>query len=253
MDSFEQRIADCINQKLTDGTVERLVEEKLEKGVADAIEELFSYRGKAKELLVSKFDEVMVPAIEKHDFNQYLVKLDSILTEIVNNTSVADNKVILENFQRLMKNPVEDFSVVPISKIYEEWQDYVAKNIDTSNLEINYDDTPSYCGATTNMEVEKAERKWFSHDTEEYIVRFTCDEDKDMNCEIKLSSGYFDSKLRIDATTLLPVDINSLRAMNGFEIFIQQLLRGFVKIDLDTMSSTGDDVEVEAEPEAEFH
>lgn len=93
MDSFEQKIADCVNQKLTDGTVERLIEEKLEKGVADAISELFTYCGRAKEMLVGKFEEVMIPVIEKHDFNQYLTKLDTVLTEIVNNTSIADNAV----------------------------------------------------------------------------------------------------------------------------------------------------------------
>ena len=252
MGDFEQKIADCINQKLTDGTVERIIEEKIEKGVSDAIGELFSYGGSGKKLLISKFDEVIVPVIENHDFNQYLVKLDTVLTEIVNNTSVTDNKVILDNFKKLMKNPVDDFSSIPVSKIYEKWQDYVAKNIDTSNLEIDYDDTPSYYNATTNMEVETVERKWFRRDTEEYIVRFTCDEDEDMNCEFKLSGGYSDSRLRLDATTI-PMDIHSLRTMSEFEIFIQQLLRGFVKIDLDIKSSFSDDVEVEAEPEADFH
>ena len=117
MDNFEKRIIDCINEKLSDGTVERLIEEKLEKGISDAISELFSYGGKAKKMLVGKFEETMVPVVEKHDFNQYLVKLDSVLTEIINNTSVADNEVILENFKQLMKTPVDDFSIVPISKI----------------------------------------------------------------------------------------------------------------------------------------
>ena len=120
MDSFEQKITDCVNQKLNDGTVERLIEEKLEKGISDAISELFSYGGKAKKVLVGKFEETMVPVIENHDFNKYLVKLDSVLTEIINNTSVADNDVILDNFKRLMKSPVEDFGIVPISKIYDE-------------------------------------------------------------------------------------------------------------------------------------
>ena len=251
MDSFEQKIADCVNQKLTDGTVEKLIEEKLEKGVADAISELFTYRGKAKEMLVGKFEEVMIPVIEKHDFNQYLTKLDTVLTEIVNNTSIADNAVILDNFKQLMKNPVDDFSIVPISKIYDEWQNYVSENIDTRKLEIDYDDTPSYCDATTNMEVEKDERHWFSSTRDDYIVKFTCDEDEDMNCEFKLSGGYSDSRLRIDATTI-PMDIHSLRTLSKFEIFIQQLIRSYSKIDLDIMHSCCDDVEIEAEPEASF-
>lgn len=251
MDNFEQKIIDCVNEKLNDGTVERLIEEKLEKGISDAISEVFGYGGKAKKMLVGKIEETMVPVIEKHDFNQYLVKLDSVLTELVNNTSLVENKVILENFKQVMKSPVDDFATVPISRIYEEYQNHVSKNIDTSNLEIDYDDEPSYCNATTNMEIEKCERRWFSSERDEYIVKFTCDEDEGMNCEFKLSSGYSDKKFRIDATTI-PMNIHSLIILSSFEIFIQQLMRAWSKIDLDIMESYQDEVEIEAEPEASF-
>ena len=251
MDSFEQKIIDCVNQKLNDGTVERLIEEKLEKGISDAIGELFSYGGKGKKVLVSKVEETMIPVIEKHDFNKYLVKLDSVLTELVNNTSLADNAVILENFKQLMKSPVDDFSIVPISRIYEEYQNYVSKNIDTDKLDICSDDDVYYCDATTNMEIEKCERRWFRSDRDEYIVKFTCDEDEDMNCEFKLSNGYSDERFRIDATTI-PMNIQSLSTLNRFEIFIQQLMRAYAKINLDITVSYGDAVEIEAKPEMSF-
>ena len=68
---------------------------------------------------------------------------------------------------------------------------------------------------------------------------------------MNLSGGYSDSRLRIDATTI-PMDIHSLRTISKFEIFIQQLMRAWVKVDLDIMSSC-DDVEIKAEPEADFH
>lgn len=251
MDSFEQKIIDCVNKKLNDGTVEKLIEEKLEKGISDAISEVFSYGGKAKKVFVGKIEETMIPVIEKHDFNKYLVKLDSVLAELVNNTSLVENKVILDNFKQVMKNPVDDFSIVPISRIFEEYQKYVSENIDTDNLEIDYDDEPSYCDATTNMEVKKCERRWFSSGRDEYIIKFTCDEDDDMNCEFKLSSGYSDKKLRIDATTI-PLDIHSLSTLSSFEIFIQQLMRAWSEIDLDIMESYQDGVEIASKPEANF-
>ena len=72
-----------------------------------------------------------------------------------------------------------------------------------------------------------------------------------MNCEFKLSGGYSDSRLRIDATTI-PMDIHSLRTLSKFEIFIHQLKRAFSKIDLDIMESAGDEVEIVAEPEVKF-
>ena len=74
METFEQRIANAVNEKLNNGTVEKLVEQCIEKGVSDALKDLFSYSGDGRELIKKKLNEVMVPAIERHDFNQYLCR-----------------------------------------------------------------------------------------------------------------------------------------------------------------------------------
>lgn len=84
----------------------------------------------------------MVPVIEKHNFNQYMVKLDSILTEIVNSTNLADNKRILDNFQSLLKEP--EYKEIELSKIFEQYCEHVAKNVDTSNLEACCEDGEPY-------------------------------------------------------------------------------------------------------------
>lgn len=42
MKTFEQKIAETVNVKLNDGTVEKLVEQYIEKGVSDALKEVFS-------------------------------------------------------------------------------------------------------------------------------------------------------------------------------------------------------------------
>ena len=86
MDNFEQKILNAVSEKLHDGTVEKLVQQYIEKGVSKVLEDLFSWNGEGKRLIEKKLSEVMVPAIERHEFNQYLIKLDSVLTEIINAT-----------------------------------------------------------------------------------------------------------------------------------------------------------------------
>lgn len=90
--NLEERIANAVNEKLTDGTVEKLVEQQIEKAVKDALEDVFRYSGKGRKMIEERINEVIVPVIERHDFNQYIVKLDAVLTDIVNNTSLEDNK-----------------------------------------------------------------------------------------------------------------------------------------------------------------
>ena len=103
MENFEQKIINAVNEKLNDGTVEKLVSQYIEKGVSDALSSLFSYSGEGKKLIEKKLNETIVPVIEEHDFKQYITKLDTVLTEIVTSTNIVDNKEILEYFKCLMK------------------------------------------------------------------------------------------------------------------------------------------------------
>lgn len=244
---FEKKILSILDKKLNDGTIDKIIEEKLKKGVSEALDGVFGYRGEAKEAIEGKIKEVMVPVIERHDFNQYMVKLDSCLTEIVNSTNLADNKRILENFKSLLKEP--DYEEIQISKIFEQYCEHVAKNVDTSNLEANCEDgEPYYENVTASMEVEHEDKGWFKSSYDDCVVKFTCEDDEDLNCRIRLyKEGNKDKWSILNCTD--SIEINSLRNLSDFETFLSVLKRGFVKIILDTESEEIDDIEPEEKPE----
>lgn len=231
MKTFEQKIAETVNEKLNDGTVEKLVEQYIEKGVSDALKEVFSWSGEGKKLIEKKLNETIVPVIERHDFNQYLTKLDSVLTEIVNNTTLADNKKMLENFKELMKEP--EIKEVNLSDIFERYCEHVTKNVNTYELEACCDNgEPYYEHVTASMEVEHEDKGCFKSSFDNCIVKFICEENEELNCQIRLCKGadeknwdfmgYGDS-----------IDINSLRNLSDFEVFLMTLKRGFVDIVMD--------------------
>ena len=247
MDNFEQKIISAVNEKLNDGTVEKLVNQYIEKGISEALKEMFSWSGEGKKLIEKKLNETIVPVIERHDFNQYLTKLDTTLTEIVNATVLTDNKKILENFKELMKEP--ETKEIKLSAIFERYCKHVAENVDTDGLEACCDDgEPYYEHVTSSMEVEHEDKGWFKSSFNDCIVKFTCEEDKDLNCQVKLYKmadaenwsfrGYGDS-----------VDINSLRNLSDFEVFLMTLKRGFADIIMDEESDYDDDIEPEEKPE----
>lgn len=247
MDRFEQRIAEAVNEKLNDGTVEKLIEQYIEKAVSQSLDGIFGYSGSGKKMIQSKLDEVMIPVIEKHDFNQYIVKLDSVLTEIINNTNLKDNKDILEKFKGLMKEPNKE--EIKLSEIFEEYKKYVASNVDTSELEAHCEDgEPYYDDVTATMEVEHENKGWFSSSYDDCTVKFTCDEDESLNTQIKLykrtNENWWSFRFGQDV-----IDINSLRYTNEFSVFIATLNRAFVKIVMDTEMECDDDIEPEEKPE----
>lgn len=243
--TLEQNIAEMLQKKLSDGSIEQIIEEKLTKCIGECMENMFRWSGPAKELIEQKLKDTMVPAIEKHDFSEYTLKLDAVLTDIVNNTTLQDNKKILENFKELM---IEDKAEINLSDIFDKWSEYVAENVDTSGLDITYDDGVSYEDVHIEMEVEEVEN-CSKYGPDKKVVRFTCEHDEDMNLQFELYKYDFMKGYEISGYAV--ANINSLRSMKDIQIFIMRLARNSTKINVDE-DWIESDVTPEKEPEPSF-
>lgn len=244
--NLEERIQNAVMEKLNDGTVEQIVKVSVETAIKKSLDDLFSWRGAGKKMIDEKVGEVIVPVIERHDFNQYIVKLDSILTEIINQTSLSDNKEILENFKTLMVEPGE--KVIKLSTIFQKYCEYVAHDVDTTNLKACCEDgEPYYEPVTANMEIEH-EDTWISSNNR-CRVKFSCEEDENLNKELWLYKSKTDNNWNVSWEMNTFCDINSLRNLSDFDIFLMTLRRAFVDVELDTESEYADDIEPEETPE----
>lgn len=245
MSTFEERIAKAVTEKLNDGTVEELVSDAATKALKSSIEEQFAWRGEAKKVIDEKVKEVMTPAIERVSLDDYVVKLDAVLAEIINNTNLVDNKEILGNFKSLMTEPEKD--VISLKDVFEKYKEYVSENVDTSELEIYTDDRPAYQNVTAEVTVDIRTSIFGGRFCD---LVFKCEEDEKLTKEIHLyeseGNGFRITRLKSG------LDINSLRRMDKFDIFMMRLDRAFCNI-TDIMDMYDDDVEVEAEPEASWN
>lgn len=247
--NLENSVKSVIEEKLNDGTVERIIAEKFEKGLDDAIGNLFRTYGDINELIKDKVKAVLVPSIENRDFSDYVVKLDDVLTKIVNSTVLVDNKTLLSNFKELM---VEDErkKVIKVSEIFTQWCEYVAEKVDTDGLKVDYDDEPSYEYVNVTMVVEHEEGRTWS-DFERANIIFECEHDEKMNFIIPISrwKKYDADKWSIDLVTS-PV-ITNLKYMSSFEVFMLKLNRMLTKIELDE-EEIEEDIKPEAQPEVSW-
>lgn len=247
--NLEESVKDIIQSKLSDGTIEKIISEKLEKGVNDAMNELFSCYGDVGKLIKNKTKEVLIPAIESYDFSDSVVKLDVVLSEILKQTALTDNKKILENFKELMIEP--EYKEIKLSELFEIYCNYVRENVNTSELEINDEDGyPRYKDVICLAYVERQDRKsWSSF--EYATLTFECDEDEDMNFTIMIDRwcDYDGDKWNIDIK--IHEDMKALRLMNSFELMLLKLSRSNCKLILDS-EECEDYITPEAEPEATY-
>ena len=244
---LENAINDVIALKMGDGTIERLVAENLEKGVNKALESLFGGYGDVTKIIEKKIKESMVDQIERFDYSKYVAKLDHVLIEILKNTTL-DNKKILSNFQNLMVET--NFpKVVKLSDIFEEFKKYVAKAVDTSKLEVVFDDGVSYEHVRITLEVEREEeRSWSSF--EKVKVVFECEKDESLNTSFRMSK-FREYPWTVDAD--IDSSITSLRRLDDFKIYLLKLKQNVVDIEIDIDIENDEDVAYpDAQPEASF-
>lgn len=244
--NLEERIIQAATGMMNDGTLETMVQNKVKKGFDEALDNLFRSYGDGTKIIEQQLKSVIVPFLEAYDYSEYIVKLDYVVTNVLKQTT-TDNKTILENFEELLKEQ-EKKKEVTVTELFEEWMKFVAKNVETDELGICYDDEPTYNSPRVTVEVEEEEDRSWSI-VKHAKVLFECEQDEKMNREIRLRNWKEENKWRIEYEG--KPALTSLRYLDTFEIFIMKLNQMQTKIKLDTEYEE-DYVEVDAKPEASF-
>lgn len=251
MTNFDEDIRRIMDEIMQDGTVEKILREKIEKGFWEAVDSAFRW-GELKDAIKKRVEEILVPYIESYDMSAYIIKLDTVLTDIVNQTSLQDNAKILENFRKLMIEPGTES--VTLEDIFEEYKKYVSKNMETTGRSVEYDDEPYYEPMGVSAEIVKEEeRPWssFTHAVLELAVDEE-DQQENLNFSIRLSrweSEYEERGYEIGYDAV--PSVRGMRRLNDFEIYILRLARAGVRL-LDDRQYDDDSVIARNMPEPTY-
>ncbi len=248
---MKEELLKIAQESLSSDEVNQIVKEKFMQALGSAIENAFKW-GDVKNAIEKKVTEVMVPYIEKCDFSEYMPKLDSVLTELVNSDTCIGNKHILENFKDLMMEPEQ--KEIKVTDLFKAWIKQCNKNIDTDDLEICYDDGISYSCVDCEMRVEELDKQSWSS-CHRAVITFENEHDEKLNIEIPISKckWVWDSGKEEPYTLSISNDvrISSLRRLNEFQILLLRLERAQTAIIVDK-DYEADWIYPEAEPEASF-
>lgn len=224
--AFEERISKIVEDKLSSESIDLIVENMVEDAIKSCLEDCFMYGSESSKLLRSKFDSIMVKAIENHDFNKYLVKLDTVLTQIVTQTSLSEHDSLLRNFKSLMKE--ENFGNIDLYKVFESYCEMCSMNVDISSLNITYDDEEEediYEDIHCHMDLDYNTKGDFLD------VTMFCDEDSELDrrlCLWRSSKGW-----ELLSTSGNTIELRSLSTISDFDILIFKIKRSFSYIDID--------------------
>lgn len=230
--------------------VEEIIAQGVRDGVSKSIEKAFSWNGALHEALSKQVEQALVPAIENYDFSKYVVKLDETLSQIIESTALVDNKRILSNFKRLMAEPPKE--VITFEELFRAYCGFVEDTVDTSGLEVDTDDEPTYQCVHAMAEIERIEKPLFATSRrEEAKLYFRVEEDDSISYEANLNRWSFDRaegyEIRFDQSP----DVSKLRYASEFEVLLMQLSRAGVRLKFDD-ENLEDYVQPSKQPECEW-
>lgn len=246
---MKEELLKIAQESLSSDEVTEIVKEKFMKAIGSAIEDAFRW-GDAKHAIENKVKEVMVPYIENYDFSEYLPKLDSVLTEIVNSDFCIENRKVLENFKNLMIEPEQ--KKINLTELFKAWIKQCEADIDTDGLEVETDDSPHYESVECEMSFEEEDKPSWSS-TQRAVITFQNEHDENMNVEIPVSKWIWRNEKEEPYTISCYKDLNisSLRNLSEFEVLLLRLSRAGTEIIIDKEYDS-DCICPEKEPEASF-
>lgn len=222
MSNLENSIKDCILNEIEKGIIEKVIAEQLEKCVEKSVSDMFSWGGEVKKVVEEKIKSVMIPYLESYDYSAYILKLDSVLTDVLKSTSF-ENKTILTNFKELITEIPKE---IKMSEILEEWAKHCERNVDKDKIDMDFEG--GYVTAT--LETENVSSSW--SDFQRIMVRLECDEDEDLKCEFEISK-WKEYRANFGMSTKVLHEISSLRNLSEFDVFLLKISRGYNNIILD--------------------
>lgn len=228
MNNLENSIKDCISKELEKGIIEKVIAGQLEKCIEKSISDMFSWSGDIKKVIEEKVKSVMIPYLENYDYSEYITKLDYVLVEVLK-SSALENKKLINNFTELMTESPKE---IKMSEILKAWSEYCEKEIDKDKIEMDYEGVY----LTTSFDTEKINNSWSSYDR--YLVTFECEEDEELKCECEIECWKESRNEKYTLRYKGPRDINSLRYLNEFEVFLMKISQGYDNVILDVESDT---------------
>lgn len=252
MANFEEDIKRITNEVLEDGTVDKIIREKVVAGFEKAIESAFNW-GALKNAIKKRVEETMVPYINEYDMSEYLLKLETCLSEIIKNSSLIDQKTMLKNFKDIMiEVPKKEWTLAELFDVYKK---FVAGNIETDGLGIDYDDGVSYDYFEVTAEIEEDDEKRYKSSFQDAHLYFKVEADNDDDNEdiqFKVSLSKYSNRDYWEIRFAGDPDIDRLRFMSDFEVFLMKLSRYNCRlIGLDTYLTADIKPDKELEPSFE--
>lgn len=234
--SIESLVQECLTKKLEDGTLERLVDSKIEEALGKVIDDTLSWRGDTYNLIKSRTAQVMSEAIERCSFADYTAKLSEVIDNAFENSSVHQYGRICKNIKELLDDDGVEFGkTVNLDTIVSKYETFLEEYFQDKKYlfdicDIEDDGEHGYVNLNWALHIIKRHTHLDIYD----ITLCVDSEDEDLTEDTTITFSIRGGKYDEGYNIYLDTDwrISEIRNLNEVLIYLLKLKQNYNKITL---------------------
>ena len=235
---------EIFEKKLSDGTIRKIVEEKIEKMVSDVIEDQIRYSSSpVRVAFQEKLQPVMLQAVDNCDVSKTALVVTEMLNNALGKTPVHLMQDTLNSFLNLFSKNELIASIkfgdkIKLSQIFEKYVEHVKYHAPSSRKELDdlgFDVSDPSCDLVEipcSMSIEQYEAQYFSRTSStEYLVTFSTEIDVEKAVKFRMVRDY-KNQLTVSMDGRFP-SLAELAYIDHFIIYLFALEKYWASVDVD--------------------
>lgn len=251
---MNELIARVFEKKMNDGTIEKIVSDKIDEMVKQICHDQMNWNGAAKKAMEEKLNPLILQAVERCDLSSMVTKITMLLNTSLQGSEVESYHSALDAVRTAFGandalRKLKEKKVVKLSEIFKEYKKYLQHIYDRDDFDSAdiYDDGES-CTASIecSLRVASEEDRGFSWRKPGYEVELSTDKSDDK----KSGDIRFGLKWDYDGTHLrLSGDFRSLTLSDlchapEFILYLAAIEREWLAVEIDVYDED-DEVEID--------
>ena len=239
---MEELIKQVYEKKLADGTIEKIIDEKIDELIRSSVRDLFEWGGPIKKQMTAKIEGVMSEAIKQSDFDKYVDVFKVTINEMLKDSSLGAYRETVLCLKELLGNEEPAPKEINVSDMFKKFVECVGE------MKVSHDDDINNDGETAGVNcVMRVKREYGSS----YNITFTIEpyEDGDES-DIFDKSYSFSTYLGNDNYGFIDfsgMSLKDLRKADEFTAYLFRLSAGYTHVILDERDSLEETVSLEME------
>jgi hypothetical protein len=237
---------DLINRvfekKMHDGTIEKIVADKIDEMVKEIGEKQMRWGGDAKKAMEEKLSPVILQAIENSDISSMVTKITMLINAGMRDSEIEHYHEALASVKELLGandsiRALREKKTVKLSEIFEKYKEYLNYIYDEDDFDSeDIEDDGESCTASIECSIRvKTEDEYFTWRKPGYAVELSTDKSDDRksgDLRFKLNYNYDGTQLHVWGN-FRSMPLGDFRHCPEFILYLAALEREGITVEID--------------------